>query len=139
MTLQAILEQVTADGVRLVLSASGKLKASGNQGAVNRWLPIIREHKPGIVAALKSAEDITIEPAAPNARPAYWERASGEIVGPARPEFLAKVGSGATEQFWVIVDYQGQPAWVRSDRLRSKKAFEEQVMPKVFEWIKEPR
>jgi hypothetical protein len=88
---------------------------------------------------LVPAEDITIEPAAPNARPVYWERVTGEIVGPARPEFLAKVGRRASEQFWVIVDNQGQPAWIRSDRLRLKKAFEEQVMPKVFERMNELR
>jgi hypothetical protein len=52
MTPALIIEQITADGVRLALSAGGKIKASGDQGAVNRWLPIIRENKPGIVAAL---------------------------------------------------------------------------------------
>jgi hypothetical protein len=52
MTPQAIIEQVNADGVRLALSASGGIKASGDQGAVNRWLPIIRENKADIVAVL---------------------------------------------------------------------------------------
>ncbi len=52
MTPALIIEQITADGVRLALSASGGIKASGDQGAVNRWLPIIRENKAYIVAAL---------------------------------------------------------------------------------------
>lgn len=56
MTPQAIIEQVNADGIRLALSAGGKIKASGDQGAVNRWLPIIRENKPGIVAALTQGD-----------------------------------------------------------------------------------
>ena len=56
MTPALIIEQITADGVRLALSAGGKIKASGDQGAVNRWLPIIRENKPGIVAALTQGD-----------------------------------------------------------------------------------
>ena len=52
MTPALILEQITADGVQLALSTSGGIKASGEHGSVTRWLSIIREHKPGIVAAL---------------------------------------------------------------------------------------
>lgn len=135
MTPAAIIEQVKADGVRLALSAGGKIKASGDQGAVTRWLPIIREHKPGIVAVLQSAEEITIEPAAANARPIFWERGTGEIVGPAVPEFLAKVGMGETASYWVICQFLGQAVWVRSDRLRSRKAFEQQPEIRVVELL----
>ena len=56
MTPALIIEQITADGVRLALSASGGIKASGDQGAVNRWLPIIRENKAYIVAALSQGD-----------------------------------------------------------------------------------
>lgn len=84
---------------------------------------------------LQAAETIVIEPAAANPRPVYWERADLSIVGPGRPEFLAKVGTGATERFWVIVEFQGQPAWVRSDQLRSRKAFEQQPQVRVVEPI----
>jgi hypothetical protein len=83
LTPKAIIEKIIADGVRLVLTPKGNIKASGNEGAVNRWLPILREQKPGIVAALQSAESVVIEPAAPNARPVYWERGTdltGHIV-----------------------------------------------------------
>ena len=72
------------------------------------------------------SDEVLIEPAAPNAPQIYWERADLSIVGPGRPEFLAKVGTGTTERFWVIVEFQGQPAWVRSDQLRSRRAFEQQ-------------
>ena len=135
MTPAAIIEQVAADGVRLALSAGGKIKASGDPVAVTRWIPIIRAQKPGIVAALQAAENVVIEPAAVNPRPVYWERADLSIVGPGRPEFLAKVGTGATERFWVIVEFQGQPAWVRSDQLRSRKAFEQQPAVREVEPI----
>ena len=53
MTPVQIIERAAADGVRIALSDSGKIKASGGQVAVDRWLPAIREHKPGIVAALQ--------------------------------------------------------------------------------------
>ncbi len=78
---------------------------------------------------------IVIEPAAPNARPVYWENADGVILGPAIPEFLAQVG----QHFWVIVQYDEAPRWIRSDRLRNKQAFERQVKPIPFERIKEVR
>jgi hypothetical protein len=82
-----------------------------------------------------AAAHITIEPAHPSARPVYWERATGEIVGPGVPEFLARVG----DAFWVVAQFQGEPVWINSDRLRSRRQFEGQVKPKVVEFVKEPR
>lgn len=55
MTATQIIEQASADGVTLALSPSGSIKATGEQSAVNRWLAVIRENKPGIVAALTAA------------------------------------------------------------------------------------
>jgi len=55
MNPATILLRAKADGVTLTLSPVGTIKAAGEQIAVNRWLPVIREHKPGIVAALQEA------------------------------------------------------------------------------------
>lgn len=55
MTPATIIEQATADGVNLVLSSSGSIKATGDPMAVNRWLPVFREHKVDIVAMLTNA------------------------------------------------------------------------------------
>jgi len=55
MTPAAIIEMATADGVSLALSTSGTIKATGDQVAVNRWLPIFRERKASIIAMLKEA------------------------------------------------------------------------------------
>ena len=52
MTPELIIERLAADGIRLSLDETGKLKASGQQEAVSRWLPTIKEHKPGLVAVL---------------------------------------------------------------------------------------
>jgi hypothetical protein len=57
MTPAAIIQQATADGVSLALSPVGTIKATGARGAVTRWLPLIQEHKPGILATLK--EEVT--------------------------------------------------------------------------------
>ena len=54
MTPASILNQSAADGVILSLSASGTLKANGNQEYVDKWLPLIRDHKPALVALLSS-------------------------------------------------------------------------------------
>ena len=80
-----------------------------------------------------------IESAAVNARPVYWERADGSIVGPGTLEFVAREGGGSTVSYWVVVNAAGQPVWVNSTVLRSKRQFEHQVPPKLFERIKEPR
>ncbi len=57
MNPATIIEQAAADGVNLALSLAGTIKATGEQAAVNRWLPVIREHKRGIVAALREADN----------------------------------------------------------------------------------
>jgi len=54
MTPAAIIQEAAADGVRLALSPAGTIKAAGDAAAVHRWLPVIREFKPGILAALAS-------------------------------------------------------------------------------------
>ena len=78
------------------------------------------------------SELITIEPAHPQARPLYWERATG-IVGPAAPEFMVKVG----EAFWIVAQFEGVPVWIHSDRLRSRQQFKTQVIRKPVNLIKE--
>ena len=55
MTPATIIQQAAAEGVSLALSPAGTIKAIGDQVTVNRWLPVIRENKPGIVAALQQA------------------------------------------------------------------------------------
>jgi hypothetical protein len=52
MTPAAIIRGAAAGGVSLALSPASTIKAAGDQGAVNRWLLILREHKPDILAAL---------------------------------------------------------------------------------------
>ncbi len=52
-----IIKQAMADGVSLALTTAGNIKVRGDQAAVNRWLPSIREHKPGIVVALREADN----------------------------------------------------------------------------------
>ena len=54
MTSTGIIREAQADGVRLALSTSGNIKASGDSAAVNRWMPVIRKHKAEIIDALKT-------------------------------------------------------------------------------------
>lgn len=84
-----------------------------------------------------TSSEVVIEPAAPDARPVFWERGTGEIVGPGQPEFLAKVGSGPKESYWVIALYQGLPVWINATVLRSKRQFEQQVKPQVIELVRD--
>ena len=57
MNPSTIIRKAQADGVRLALSPSGSIKAVGNGEAVNRWLPIIREHKAELLDELRAAND----------------------------------------------------------------------------------
>jgi len=52
MTPAAIIQQVQAEGVILVVSSAGTIKATGDGTAVNRWLTVIREHKAALLEYL---------------------------------------------------------------------------------------
>lgn len=124
MTPETIIEQVAADGVLLALFHDGRIKATGEHGAVNRWSPILREHKPGIVASLRESAKLIVEPASSMASPIYWEAMDGTWHGPVKPEYLGRTGRGDGERFWVIVSYRGTVQWIWSDLLRSRQAYE---------------
>lgn len=68
MNPATIIEQARADGVSLILSPAGTIKATGEGVAVSRWLPVIREHKPGIVVALQEAANDPLPDPAMEAR-----------------------------------------------------------------------
>lgn len=52
-----IVQQAEIEGVDLFLDSRGNLKAVGDQAVIDRWRPILIEHKPGIVALLCRAID----------------------------------------------------------------------------------
>lgn len=60
MTPADILEGARADGVHLMLSPAGTIKATGDSAAVNRWVPALRAHKCEIVAALLAGAGGTV-------------------------------------------------------------------------------
>jgi hypothetical protein len=50
----ALIRAVANDGIKLALSDAGKLRATGNRAAIDRWLPRLREAKPEIIEALRA-------------------------------------------------------------------------------------
>jgi hypothetical protein len=48
-----IIEQATVEGVTLALTPAGTITATGDQSAVDRWLPTIRDNKPSILCELQ--------------------------------------------------------------------------------------
>ena len=52
-----LLARAKADGVEVSLAA-GVVKAKGDRAAVDRWLPILCEHKPEILAALEAKNEL---------------------------------------------------------------------------------
>ena len=61
MNPATIIIQATADGVSLALSATGAIKATGESAVVNRWLPLIREHKVDIILELQAAANDAVQ------------------------------------------------------------------------------
>jgi hypothetical protein len=53
MSPTEIIERATEEGVLLALSPSGSISAKGDQSAIDRWLPAIRQSKAAIIAELQ--------------------------------------------------------------------------------------
>ena len=53
MSPAEIIERATEEGVLLALSSSGSISAKGDQSAIDRWLPTIKQNKTAIVAELQ--------------------------------------------------------------------------------------
>ena len=53
MNASAILIAAKSDGLRFEISPSGTLKTAGNNDAVQKWLPTIRQHKAEILEVLR--------------------------------------------------------------------------------------
>ena len=53
MNAAILIARAAAEGVILDLTAAGTLKATGATATVDHWLPVIRQHKDAILAALK--------------------------------------------------------------------------------------
>lgn len=60
MNTAEILEHAFDDGVTMTLTPTGTVKVRGDGAAVNRWLHLIREKKPDIVAALQEFERLLV-------------------------------------------------------------------------------
>ena len=56
MSPAEIIERATEEGVLLALSPSGSISAKGDQSAVDRWLPAIKQSKAAIISELQLAQ-----------------------------------------------------------------------------------
>ena len=83
--------------------------------------------------AAPAIQNFEIQPAAPNAKAIYWETGTGRILGPAVPEFLGRDGN----TFWISTTFDGRIRWINADRLRSRQAFETQVILREVALIRE--
>ncbi len=54
MNALAIIEAATAEGLVVDLAQNGSLKAIGEQKTVNRWRPLLKQHKAEIINLLKA-------------------------------------------------------------------------------------
>ena len=75
MSAATIIEQAEQDGVMLALSENGNVKATGDQGAISRWLETIRQHKQEIIVTLRGADLLEQAAVAANDDPEFDEEA----------------------------------------------------------------
>ncbi len=97
MTPAAIIRQAQAEGVKLALSPAGTIKAAGNGEAVNRWLPIIREHKAELLEELRAANDTAHKQLTNPAAEARLQRA------------LAMLAERHGSRYAVLTDTEAEP------------------------------
>jgi len=65
MNALAIIEAATADGLAVDLSPTGSLKAIGEQETVNRWCPLLKQHKAEIINLLSKKPGGAVEATRP--------------------------------------------------------------------------
>lgn len=53
MTPEKIIALASADGLNITLTEAGRIRYSGDQAVVDRWIPLIRAYKPAIVEVLR--------------------------------------------------------------------------------------
>lgn len=53
MSPAEIIDRATEEGVLLAISSSGSISAKGDQSAIDRWLPAIKQSKAAIIAELQ--------------------------------------------------------------------------------------
>ena len=58
MSHLTIIEQMQGDGLSLSITEEGQIDVAGEAATVERWLPLLREYKPDIIAHL-SATTVT--------------------------------------------------------------------------------
>lgn len=58
MSTAEIIEGAFNDGVTLTMTSQGTVKVRGNGPALNKWAPVLKQHKPDIVAALQEFENL---------------------------------------------------------------------------------
>lgn len=108
------VEFTEEEGLKLLTKARGKVRLVDPSGTV-----------------IEPAERLDGQPMTP----IYWETGTGQILGPAVPEYLARDG----ETFWIVTTFEGQIRWINADRLRSKKQFETQKPLREVELVREVR
>jgi hypothetical protein len=83
MSPMEIIEQATVEGVTLSFSPAGKLTAIGEQTAVDKWLPTIRDNKPSILYELQ--------------RERSHAKVSAELEAETSPRYAVNVADASTD------------------------------------------
>lgn len=71
MNALSIIEAATAEGLTVNLSPTGSLKATGEQETVNRWRPLLKQHKAEIINLLATEKPGGVIEAARPAVPSW--------------------------------------------------------------------
>lgn len=91
MTAAELVAQAAADGVQMLLTAGGRLRLVGDQGAIDRWLGTVGQYSSQIIAELSAqAESGPMDgdhlPAAMSLSPDGSRRALAPAINPIMKE-----------------------------------------------------
>jgi len=123
MNVEKIVKQATDDGVFVRISLDGKMKATGEDDAIGRWLPLLRQHKTEITKLLLQGQGATAKATRP--LPQFYQ---GDCLG---LESLALPGEGSV---WGCLDPHDPNHWRRLDRLTACPARKPRPALSLPEW-----
>lgn len=109
---------------------------------MGKYLDMIRrqdDQDPQRQEARKTVIEPACHPDGSPLPPVYFERSDGSIYGPVKVLDFMRASAGGPKRDWLVVEHQGLWEWVLSDRLRTRKQFEQQKPLREVELIREVR
>lgn len=127
MSGQVVLKQAWTDGLKITLTPEGEIRARGAQPEIAKWTPVLRLHKPEIIALLQSAQAAIAPWDAGDWQAYFHERAAvAEFEGALTRQQAERQASRCCVAEWLcrnpVTSEPGQCAWCGRGDLTGRAA-----------------